>query len=272
MGSVSHSPADCPVERVTVFLMYHELELPGRAMCQAQPGYTRYVLKSSDFRTQIKSLQEMKWRGLSVSEALTFSNSRSVAITFDDGCETDLLYAAPTLKEAGFGATFYITAGFLGKPGYLSRAQVRELADSGFEIGCHSMTHPYLSDLDVAELHSEITVPKRVLEDILGRPVQHFSCPGGRWNPRVVEVAREAGYESLATSHSSANSADTDSFSLGRVAVMRDTDRKAFERICRAQGLWRLQLRDFARSRGKLILGNAAYDALRTVLLSRKDS
>ena len=74
---------------------------------------------------------------------------KTVCITFDDGCETDLLAAAPILKEFGFGATFYITVGFLGKPGYLSEAQVRNLSALGFEIGCHSLTHPYLPTLTI---------------------------------------------------------------------------------------------------------------------------
>jgi len=27
-----------------VFLMYHELELPGRKLSQSEPGYVRYIL------------------------------------------------------------------------------------------------------------------------------------------------------------------------------------------------------------------------------------
>ena len=30
----------------TVCLMYHELELPGRAMCHAEAGYVRYVVST----------------------------------------------------------------------------------------------------------------------------------------------------------------------------------------------------------------------------------
>lgn len=253
-----------------VFLMYHELELPGRAVSQPEPGYLRYVLKQSAFRDQMKSLQSMGWSGLSVSKALTFSSPQSVAITFDDGCETDLLYAAPLLKEAGFAATFYITSGFLGRKGYLSRSQVRELADLDFEIGCHSMTHPYLSDLDLENIRNELKAPKQALEQITGHPVKHFSCPGGRWNQRVADVAREAGYESVATSRNCANSPKSELFSLGRVAILRDMQLDTFLRICRAQRLWRLQLKDFARERGKRILGNSGYDALRTMLLGTK--
>jgi peptidoglycan/xylan/chitin deacetylase (PgdA/CDA1 family) len=255
-----------------VFLMYHELELPGRSLCRPEAGYIRYVLRISDFQSQVRSLQQAGWKGWSVGEALTFPSTPGVAITFDDGCETDLLSAAPILKEVGFEATFYVTVGFLDRPGYMSPIQVRELASLGFEIGCHSMTHPYLSDLQRDRLHEEIAVPKLKLENITGRPVKHFSCPGGRWNRTVAEVARDAGYESITTSSNRGNSPGTDFFSLGRVAILRDMNLDTFQRICRAQSLWRLQLKEMARSSGKKLMGNSGYDAIRALLLREKRS
>jgi peptidoglycan/xylan/chitin deacetylase (PgdA/CDA1 family) len=252
--------------------MYHEIEVPGRALCQSEPGYVRYIVRESNFREQMQSLQQLGYRGLSVSEALQYPAAPAVAITFDDGCETDLLIAAPLLKNAGFGATFYITVGFMGNRGYLNATQLRELSDLGFNIGCHSMTHPYLSDLDEPGLRSEIAVPKEKLEQVTGRPVEHFSCPGGRWNDRVAEVAREAGFKSVATSRNSANSARTDPYSLGRVAIMRDTDQSRFANICRGRGLWRLRVSDFTRTAVKRVMGNAGYDTLRAALLRRKNN
>src|SRR5260370_29103494 len=139
-----------------VFLMYHELELAGRKFCQSEPGYVRYIVPLETFRSQMAWMRQSGWRGLSVGEALHYPAEPSVCITFDDGCETDLIAAAPVLREFGFHATFYLTAGFLGTPGYLSTIQVRQLDSLGFEIGCHSMTHPYLSDLSDAELGREI--------------------------------------------------------------------------------------------------------------------
>ena len=136
----------------TAFLMYHELGLPGRALCHSEPGYARYVVPASDFRNQMERLSREGWRGRNVTEALEFSGEKSVCITFDDGCETDLISAAPTLNELGFGATSYITVKFLGKPGYMSQAQVRELHALGFEIGCHSLTHSYLTAIVMTAL------------------------------------------------------------------------------------------------------------------------
>jgi peptidoglycan/xylan/chitin deacetylase (PgdA/CDA1 family) len=257
------------MEASIVYLLYHELQLAGRSLCQSEPGYVRYVIPETEFRAQMHSLQSMGRRGISVSEALRNPTPSSIAITFDDGCETDLLSAAPILKEINFGATFYITVGFLGRSGYMSPLQVRGLADFAFEIGCHSMSHPYLTDLDDDDVRQELGAPKETLEQLIGRPVKHFSCPGGRWNFRVAELAREAGYQSVATSRNSANSAKTHAYSLGRVAIKRKMDLSAFNRISCAQGLWRLQLTDVAASAVKRVMGNTGYDAIRGLLLHK---
>lgn len=252
-----------------VFLMYHELELPGRPLVQSEPGYVRYILSNMAFRSQIKWLKENGWQGLSVSEALLFPPEKAITITFDDGCETDLIAAAPVLQEAGFEATFYVSAGFLDKPGYLSTTQLRELHNIGFEIGCHSMTHAYLNDLSPQELQVEMVDAKQKLQDITGGRIEHFSCPGGRYDQRTLAVAKQAGYRSLANSRVHANSASSDRFELGRVAVMRNTSLTSFRGICTGEGLWKIRLGDSLRGSVRKAMGNALYDVVRTALLRR---
>ncbi|MGA2923327.1 MAG: polysaccharide deacetylase family protein [Candidatus Sulfotelmatobacter sp.] len=248
-------------------LMYHELERPGRPLCQSGPGYVRYILRETKFRDHMRWLQASGWRGMSVGEALGSSEMRRVAITFDDGCETDLLIAAPILKQTGNGATFYVTAGFLGEPGYLSASQLRELQALGFEIGCHSMTHPYLNDLDDSALRREIVEAKERIEQLIGKPVEHFSCPGGRYDHRAVAFARAAGYRSMANSQGSLNSSSTDPFFLGRIAVLRETSEPSFRSSCQGKGLWKRRLRDSVKYSARSLMGNFLYDRIRALIL-----
>lgn len=259
-------------QRPIVYLMYHELEIPGRRLCQPDPGYVRYVLTQAEFRAQVEHLKTAGYRGLSVGQAMNGVEGKSVVITFDDGSETDLIAAAPILRDAGFGATFYLTTGWLGKPGFLAEAQVRELAAQGFEIGCHSMTHAYLSDLDDPGLKHEIADAKLQLEKITATAVDHFSCPGGRYDDRVVRVARAAGYRTIATSRIQANSAATNPFALGRVAITRDLPIPAFAEICSGEALPRLRRQSSLRNGAKKLLGNSLYDRVRGVLLGSHDS
>ncbi len=255
----------------TVFLMYHELELPGRPTCRSEPGYLRYVIPAEGFQDQLDHLRAQGFQGLSVGAALAGrpTGQRAVAITFDDGCETDLLLAAPLLQERGFGATFYVVAGFVGRPGFLNGIQVRQMADLGFDIGCHSMTHPYLTDLDDRQLRVEIVEAKDRLEQLTGRAVGHFSCPGGRWDERVARLAREAGYVSVATSRVGANTPVADRFCLARVAVQQGTSLADFDGACRGRHFWRRRLKAGMLATAKRLAGNTLYEKFRTVVLGR---
>jgi len=253
-----------------VYLMYHELELPERALCQSDPGYVRYVLKADDFRQQVAHLHMEGMRGVSVGEALSKTDEGArVVITFDDGCETDLTVAAPLLKEAGFNATCYITVEHLGRRGYLSVGQLRELSDAGFEIGSHSLTHSYLHDLKTEQIRAEVAGSKERLEEITGQRVAHFSCPGGRWDRRVSEMVKEAGYDSLVTSQIGVNSPEADSFRLSRVPMMRGIGIDEFARVVRGRGLGRRRAQSAVLNAAKHVLGNSVYEKLRATALGK---
>jgi peptidoglycan/xylan/chitin deacetylase (PgdA/CDA1 family) len=250
----------------TACLMYHEIAIPGRSLCDSDPGYARYAVSINSFTEQLHFLKSSGRPGINISQMLS-NPGHGIALTFDDGCETDLITAAPLLHELGFQATFYLTVDFLGKCGFMSRQQARELGDAGFEIGCHSMSHPYLTDLDADGLEREITYAKKQLEDIVGRAVNHFSCPGGRWDQRVVAVAKQAGYGSVATSQVGLNAAGANRFCLSRIAVTRDVTLTDFRQICSGKGLWGKQLKDRSLQMAKVLIGNSAYNRLRSALL-----
>ncbi len=251
----------------TVFLMYHEFGRDGRPLCRPEEGYALYAVHENVFDRQLDSLQRIGLRGVSVSQALAGIDQSQVAITFDDGCETDLLIAAPHLKQRGWNATFFVTVGFLSQPGYMTPAQVRELGDLGFEIGSHSMTHPYLDELDDAGLKREIVESKLRLEEITGRAVQHFSNPGGRSSPQSREIARSAGYLSVSGSRLGTNGERANRFDLTRIAILRTTSADQFEGIIQGRGLRSAAWKQTARELVRKSLGNRAYDAIRGRIL-----
>jgi len=250
--------------------MYHELGIPGRATCRSGPGYVRYVVPQSDFRQHMELLAAEDWRGQDVSQSIASFGVNTVCVTFDDGCETDLISAAPLLNELGFRATSYITVEYLGKRGYLSHSQVRELHASGFEIGCHSLTHPYLTDIDDNRLRDETAGAKDRLEQIAGTRVDHFSCPGGRWNARVLRTVKQAGFRTMATSRPGVNFSTTDPFSLTRLAILSGMSSDVVFRMCQGKGLVGIQMKERARDAVKQVLGNRVYGSLRGLIVREK--
>ena len=64
-----------------------------------------------------------------------------VAITFDDGNESDALIALPELAKRNLKAIFFVVGGRIGMPHYLDRAALRDLVSAGMEIGSNGMHH-----------------------------------------------------------------------------------------------------------------------------------
>jgi len=176
------------------------------------------ILPDSHFRAQMDYLKGHGWQGLSLGQALQFAEGPNVNYHFRRWLLRPIYWQRlPSCSRPASTPRSSSRSVRLGKPGYLSKAQVKELSE-GFEIGSHSMTHAYLTDLDESGLRHEICDSKLQLEQIIGKPVDHFSCPGGRCDQQVVAVARAAGYKTLATSRIQANSRKTgSSFALGRV-------------------------------------------------------
>ena len=115
----------------------------------------------------------------------------------------------------------------------------------------------------------EIVDAKLHIEQIIGHSIQHFSCPGGRYDERTLEIARRAGFRTVANSEFHSNSARTNLYKLGRVAMLRDTPVARFRATCFGNGLWRKRWQDSARRSVRRALGNRAYDRLRTSLLGK---
>ncbi|HEX2704028.1 MAG TPA: polysaccharide deacetylase family protein, partial [Solirubrobacteraceae bacterium] len=63
----------------------------------------------------------------------------AVAVTFDDGF-ADTLAAVETLRARGLTSTVYITSSRLDSASGISSDAAREIAASGAEIGCHTVS------------------------------------------------------------------------------------------------------------------------------------
>ena len=97
------------------------------------------------------------------------NNSSELALSFDDGHISDFDIVLPLLKEYGAQGTFFITPNFVGKEGYMSWGQIRDLGEAGMEIGSHSLTHPYMTTLSSEQLSIELKDSKAQIERHTGK-------------------------------------------------------------------------------------------------------
>ena len=119
-----------------------------------------------------------------------------VTTSWDDGDCADLKLAE-LLHAKGIRGTFYVPINY--RDHSLDHSELRTLASAGFEIGAHGFSHKPLCGLPIQRLAQEVRPCRRILEDILGKEVEMFCYPRGRYDAKVVRALEEAGYRGART-------------------------------------------------------------------------
>jgi peptidoglycan/xylan/chitin deacetylase (PgdA/CDA1 family) len=96
-------------------------------------------------------------------------------------------------------------------------SDVQELAAAGFEIGFHTLRHDVLPALDDERLERAMDEGRERLADVVHAPITMIAYPHGRWDARVVDHARAAGYGLGFTCEPEPVTHDGDPLALGRV-------------------------------------------------------
>ena len=185
-------------------LLYHELR-------SATAAYS-YVTSTDLFRQHVDVCASL------------LANQSEVApvITFDDGHVSNSELAAPILKSRGISAHFFITVGWVAsRPGYMEWSQLRALCQAGNAIGAHGWSHKLLTHCSESELENELVRSRSTLEEKIGTSVTTMSLPGGRFNHRVLDACKAAGYTRVYTSVPRSE-APPFGYTIGRMNILGD--------------------------------------------------
>jgi peptidoglycan/xylan/chitin deacetylase (PgdA/CDA1 family) len=208
-------------ERTNPILTYHKLG--------ARPAGVRLkglYLSTRLFSRQLEELRSARFGNGSLAKWA--KNTRQAIITFDDGYVNVLRHALEPLARTRFTAIQFLPANLLGRCNewdvrqgevpepIMDISQVREWLAAGHDIGSHTLTHPFLTQLDIKRAREEVSASRKKLEDLFGRPIDHFCYPYGDWNNSVRELVQEAGYQTACTTDAGVNTEPSSAFTLKR--------------------------------------------------------
>lgn len=174
--------------------MYHDIS-------DDHASRERYTISASLLRKQLLFLKQREFVVVGLSEISQNCNQPSVVLTFDDGLDSHYKQAFPLLGKLGFTATFFVSTGLLGAPGYLSWNQLRQMSDAGMTIGSHGHRHINYSSMCAEMAEGELRRSRLILENGLGKSVTTFAAPFGLLSRRLAQSLRRAGFECVCSSH-----------------------------------------------------------------------
>jgi peptidoglycan/xylan/chitin deacetylase (PgdA/CDA1 family) len=185
-----------------VTLLYHDVVPSGNSGASGFPGEDAaiYKLDLESFEQHLDATRSAISRCVTVDD-LEITCRFPTLLTFDDGGVSAHDCIADLLEARGWRGHFFVTTNWIGRRGFLTSAQIRDLRRRGHLIGSHSCSHPArMSHCSRPELYREWKDSADILSQILGEPIQLASVPGGYYARPVAEAAAECGMRILFTS------------------------------------------------------------------------
>ena len=253
-------------------LCYHDVQAE---MPRGGGGPDHFTVPVASFERMLDTIAESGYLGCSLQNALATAGRRRIAITFDDGNAGQYEYALPALIARGMTATFYVTTNWVGQPGYMTWAQLRDLVACGMSVQSHTRSHPFLSELGPEALRNELVESKRVLDAQLRQKTAEIAFPGGDApRTRYRYVLAEAGYEIAVGTRWGLNSdaqlsTRPDNF-IRRCTVRGELDANWAERVIRGDAwlAFKWTAKEATLRRMRATLGASRYARWRRLVLN----
>ena len=199
-GASSWRPSSLPPNPRTLqvpILMYHYVDakppVPG-------PWGRQLTVPTAKFRAEMDYLATHGYHSVTLGQIYTSLAGRKalplkpVALTFDDGGLDDYTEAFPILRSHHFVATFFVVTGFVGTPGHMTWAELKQMSMWGMAIESHTVHHQDLIFASNAQLKAELVQSRAAIRAQLGLDAQFIAYPDGGCDQRVMAATQAAGY------------------------------------------------------------------------------
>ena len=156
-----------------------------------------YIVPVNNFRDQIKMLSDNGYHTVLPDQLYEYLvhgaplPNKPVMITFDDTRAEQYTIGREELNKYGFKGVYFIMTVALDKPGYMTKDQVRQLADEGNIIGSHTWDHSNVKNYSGPDWVKQIDKPSQQLEKIAGKPINYFAYPFGLWNKEAIAQLKQ---------------------------------------------------------------------------------
>ena len=158
--------------------------------------YPSTNIKMDIFKKQINIIKDKKYSFENPKDFdLNFNNPKNkkkVLITIDDAFSSFYNHAWPYLKENKIPFILFVSTEPVGKNGYMSWEQIKEIEKEKFAfIGNHSHSHDYLLDLTFENFKKDINKSIEIFEKELSYNPIFFSYPFGEYSLEQINYIKK---------------------------------------------------------------------------------
>lgn len=179
-------------------LCYHHIK-------EIKPGQSEsskaYFVTPAQFSEQMRALHDSGYNTILPDQLYNYLAygdplpSKPVMLTFDDTDEEQYSVAWQEMKKYNFKGVFFIMTISIGKPRYMNRAQIKDLADNGNAVESHTWDHKNVKKYEADDYQKQLLNPRKTIEEITGKSATYFAYPFGVWDQNAVSLLKKADFK-----------------------------------------------------------------------------
>ncbi|HXS56852.1 MAG TPA: polysaccharide deacetylase family protein [Hanamia sp.] len=179
-------------------LCYHHIR-------DAKPGqsetFKSYSVSPSQFASQMKALKDSGYETVLPDQLYNYLANgaplppKPVMLTFDDTDEEQFSIGYQEMKKYGFKGVFFIMTISINRPRYMTKEQLKQLADEGNAVESHTWDHHMVTKYQGDDWEKQFVKPRKTIEDITGKAATYFAYPFGLWNAPAIPELKKAGFK-----------------------------------------------------------------------------
>lgn len=216
-------------------LLYHNID-----------GRGPFSIESDVLRQQFQLIKERKIRVIPLKELVERLENprpfeeRVVVLTFDDGYASMYDKLLPLAREFKYPVTLFVYTDFITMRGRrsLTWKKLREMDRSLIDIQCHTISHADLTKLTGRKgkevrkkLFDEMVLSRKIMELRLGKEIEYFAFPFGRYDLEIIALSHNAGYNRVFSTDYGSNVITRDNYCLKRHHIKKNYSLEYFDRL-----------------------------------------
>ena len=204
--------------------------------------YPSTNIKMNVFKNHVKVIKESNYsfyNPINFKQEFNFPRKQKVILlTIDDAFESFYLEAWPFLKENKIPFILFVSTKPIGKKGYMTWSQIKEIENESFAfIGHHSHSHQYLINETEEEFIKDIETANEKFLKQLGYIPNLFSYPFGEYSKFMRDYISK-NFDFAFGQHSGVIDMNKDKYELPRFPINENYGKiKRFESIIKSYPL-----------------------------------
>ena len=182
------------------------------------------------FEKQINGLLKLGYKVISYEDLVKYKNGEipinkhTCLVDFDDGYEGNYKIALDIIKKYNIPVSIYVIDNCVGKEGYMSWEQIKELDETGLvTINTHGKEHYNFDQKETNEAVQDVEYAHSQIEEHLGKKqIKVFTYPCGLTKEETRKELENAGFIQNLTDNKINKSKELNLYGLHRCYPLED--------------------------------------------------